>query len=225
MKRLLLLFFITLFISCNNSKNSPEFISTFSGNYLFNTNEIISVYFTDSQLFVKWRGTKDIKPLKVNDSTFYLREMNEKFIFVTKPTTYIKLAEKREHKGNTIYFSKLEEGQKTPKEYFDNEQYDKALEGYLLVKKNNPNSRSIREDDINLKGYRALRKNNHNKAIEIFKMNVALHPKSANVYDSLGEAYWASRDTTNAVNCFKKVLTLDADNKRAKQFLKNYTLD
>ena len=42
---------------------------------------------------------------------------------------------------------------------------------------------------INLLGYRLMQDNRLEKAIEVFKYNVELYPKSANVYDSLGEAF------------------------------------
>ena len=40
-------------------------------------------------------------------------------------------------------------------------------------------------------GYRALQEERYDEAIEAFTLNVRLHPESANVYDSLGEAWEA----------------------------------
>lgn len=45
------------------------------------------------------------------------------------------------------------------------------------------------ENTINLLGYRYLQNNEIDRAIEVFKENVKRYPNSANVYDSLGEAY------------------------------------
>jgi predicted alpha/beta superfamily hydrolase len=47
----------------------------------------------------------------------------------------------------------------------------------------------VPEGTMNLIGYRLLQIGDTDDAIEAFKMNVATYPKSANVYDSLGEAY------------------------------------
>jgi uncharacterized protein len=41
---------------------------------------------------------------------------------------------------------------------------------------------------LNLLGYAALQRGEQSQAIEIFRLNVAVHPESPNVYDSLGEA-------------------------------------
>ncbi len=45
------------------------------------------------------------------------------------------------------------------------------------------------ENVINVLGYRYLQNKEYDKAIEVFKENVKRYPGSANVYDSLGEAY------------------------------------
>lgn len=47
------------------------------------------------------------------------------------------------------------------------------------------------------------------KAIKMFVLNTQRHPKSANVWDSLGEAYALSGDKKNAVTNFKKCLSMN----------------
>jgi len=225
MKRIFLLLSVILLTSCGNSKNSKEFIATVSGDYLFNASETVGITFKEGNLFVRWRGKDNIEPLKINDSTFYIQEMNEKFIFMKQPEIHILLAKKREHDGITIRFPKMMPSQKTPNEYFTNNQIDKAIEGYQFIKKNNPNSRSVRESNLNNLGYRAMRKKEYEKAIKIFKLNTMLYPKSANTFDSLGEAYHRSKDSANAIISFKKALELNPKSKRAKQYINEQFLD
>lgn len=81
-----------LFASCTSQKNSEEFINKTSGRYLFNANEVLEIYFEDAVMHAKWRGNDDIKLLKVNDSAFYMQELNEKMLFVSKPEMHIELA-------------------------------------------------------------------------------------------------------------------------------------
>jgi len=71
------------------------FIIATTGRYLCNANEVLEVYFKEKVLFIKWRGKKDIQPLKVNDSVFYVQELNEKTMFISAPIMHIKLAEKQ----------------------------------------------------------------------------------------------------------------------------------
>ena len=56
-------------------------------------------------------------------------------------------------------------------------------------------ARGPAEREINAYGYAALNAGDHDLAVEIFKLNVALYPNSWNVYDSLGEAYLAAGNT------------------------------
>ena len=65
------------------------------------------------------------------------------------------------------------------------------------------------ENELNLYGYQLLNNGQHDKAIEMFILNTQRHPKSANVWDSLGEGYATKGDKKNAIVNFKKSLSLD----------------
>ena len=56
-------------------------------------------------------------------------------------------------------------------------------------------------------------------AIRIFQLNVALYPKSWNVYDSLGEAYMNHGDKDLAIQNYQKSLELNPKNRGAVQAL------
>tara|TARA_R110002049_G_scaffold31538_5_gene106635 strand:+ start:228 stop:908 length:681 start_codon:yes stop_codon:yes gene_type:complete len=224
MKNYLLPLFLLLFcFSCSSPKNSENFIANTSGRYLFNANEVLEVYFKEKELFIKWRGKEDIQPLKVSDSSFYMKEMNEKILFVSKPKTHIELAEKTEHKGVKYVFRKMKADEKTATEYFKDNEYDKALEAFLEIKKQDSLSPTIREYNINRIGYTYLKENNINKAIEIFKINTVIHPTSSNTFDSLGDAYLKAKDTTNAIDSYTKSLAINSENSSSKRMLKKIT--
>lgn len=223
MKRILLFLSIVLLTSCGNSKNSPEFMAAVSGNYLFNSDESIGISFVENEMVIRWRGKENIKPLKVNDSTFYLKAMNEKFVFKMQPEVHIVLAKKREHEGITYSFNKMPDGEKTPREYLLNKEYDKALEGYLSIKQKDSLDKTIRESTINSLGYSMLNEKKYNIAIETFKINTKLYPKSSNTYDSLAEAYFRKKDTVNAINYYKKALSINPENSSSKRMLNRIT--
>jgi len=65
------------------------------------------------------------------------------------------------------------------------------------------------ENELNLYGYQLLNGGQHDKAIEILTLNTKRFPKSANVWDSLGEAYFIKGDQKNAAANFKKSLSLN----------------
>ena len=76
------------------------------------------------------------------------------------------------------------------------------------------------ESEFNALGYRLMGAGEMKAAVEIFKLNVELYPKSANVYDSLAEAYMNSGDTKKAIKNYRKSLELNPDNTNAKEMLK-----
>ncbi|HET9277903.1 MAG TPA: DUF2911 domain-containing protein [Flavitalea sp.] len=65
------------------------------------------------------------------------------------------------------------------------------------------------ENELNTYGYTLLGQGEHDKAISIFQLNTQRFPKSANTWDSLGEAYATKGDKKNAVTNFKKSLSLN----------------
>lgn len=64
-------------------------------------------------------------------------------------------------------------------------------------------------NQLNALGYQMIQLKNVGKAIEYFKLNVEKNPENANVYDSLGEAYFIKGDKENAAKNFKKSLSLN----------------
>jgi tetratricopeptide (TPR) repeat protein len=82
-----------------------------------------------------------------------------------------------------------------------------------------PANANILEYILNSKGYRFLSEKNYDKAIELFTMNTFAFPKSANGFDSLGEAYMNKGDKTLAIKNYEKSLELNPNNGNAKDML------
>jgi len=79
------------------------------------------------------------------------------------------------------------------------------------------------EVELNNYGYQLIAQSQIDKAIEILTLNTVRFPKSANVWDSLGEAYSIKGDKPNAIKNFKKSLTLnppEATTTNSEKFLK-----
>src|SRR5260221_7750017 len=79
------------------------------------------------------------------------------------------------------------------------------------------------ENELNNYGYQLLGLGQHDKAIEILTLVVQRNPKSANAWDSLGEAYGTKGDKKTAIVNFNKSLRMNPPaNFRAnsKKFLK-----
>jgi predicted alpha/beta superfamily hydrolase len=56
----------------------------------------------------------------------------------------------------------------------------------------------IPENLLNQVGYQLMSRKTYDKAMDIFRLNIRLHPDSPNTYDSLAEAYLTTGDKVNA---------------------------
>lgn len=98
--------------------------------------------------------------------------------------------------------------------------YEHAVKVYGEMKKKDPTFQPS-ETDLNDWAYRMLNGGGKPKeALEIFKLNVFLYPTSANVYDSVAEAYAANGGRELAIKNYKRSLELDPNNNNAVEQLK-----
>jgi tetratricopeptide (TPR) repeat protein len=95
-----------------------------------------------------------------------------------------------------------------------------ALDDYAQLKQKfyGRGSYDFGEQSLNILGYQVLEKDPAG-AIKVFQLNVENFPESANVYDSLAEAYLKDGDSAKAEENYKKSLALDPKNDNAKQAL------
>ncbi|MDQ3042871.1 MAG: serine hydrolase [Acidobacteriota bacterium] len=94
-----------------------------------------------------------------------------------------------------------------------------AVAEYRKLKTENAAVYDFSETELNTVGYQLLGMKRAKDAIEIFKLNVEMFPKSANPYDSLGEAYLADNQKELAIANYKKAVELDPKNTNAAQIV------
>ena len=215
-----------LVFNCSNRlEYSEAFKKETSGNYLYNQDDLIEVYYENNQLMLNWRGGK-IEPVVIDTNEFFVADMYKKFHFVQHPETkkrYLSVISEEDEQQITYDYLKAPEGYKTPSFYLKEGNYEKALAGYLEIKKQDSTSSFINERGFNTMGYKHIRNHEFDKAIGVLKLNASLHPNSANVYDSLAEAYLLNGDSLKAYNNYEKTLEIFPNNIRAQKFITNYT--
>lgn len=226
-KTLLILVLITILISsCSKHiEYTQDFKDHTSGKYLFNQDDVIEVFYEDNNLFLKWRGASQIEPVVLGENEFFMVDMYKKLRFVQHPETkerYLSVIQEANKDSITYDYLRVARDYKTPSMYLKAKNYEKALSGFLLIKEKDSTSDFINERDFNNLGYNALNEKRYEDAIEIFKINVALHPNSDNVYDSLGDGYLVINDSLNAYVNYKKALDLNNRNRRAQAFVDAY---
>jgi CubicO group peptidase (beta-lactamase class C family) len=86
-----------------------------------------------------------------------------------------------------------------------------AIAEYRKLKAANANY-NFAETELNTLGYQLVGQKRVKDAIEIFKLNVEMYPASANVYDSLGEAFLADGQKELALINYKKALEINPTN-------------
>lgn len=220
------LFFILAFLSCTKNVNySQEYMDYTSGRYLYNQDDIIEVYYENNKMYFKWRGAEKISPVVLDDETFILTEMDQKFHFIQHPETkerYLAKIPKENEKLLSYDYLKVSDNYKSPSMHIKDKEYDEALLGYLEIQKQDSTSILIEERFFNRQGYQLIGEKKYDDAIGIFKINVALYPESSNVYDSMADAYARKGDSLEAYKNYKIALELNTGNRRAKQFTEAY---
>ncbi len=223
---LIVLLFTTILYCCSNSvEYSEEFKKETSGKYLYNQDDVIEVFYENNKLFLKWRGAAKIEPVVLDENEFFMVDMYKKLRFVEHPETkerYLSIINEDNKDLVTYDYLKAPNDYKTPSMYLKEKNYDKALVGFLLIKEKDSTSDFINERDFNNRGYKFISDKQYKDAIEVFKINVALHPTSDNVYDSLAEGYVKIKDSLKAYTNYKKALDLNNRNRRAQEFVDAY---
>jgi len=96
---------------------------------------------------------------------------------------------------------------------------DEVLKAYKEQKKAKFKDLYVSENDLNSIGYELIKKF-PDDAVELFKLNVKMYPKSYNAYDSLGEGYMTAGNNKLAIKNYKKSLKLNPKNTNATDMIK-----
>lgn len=122
--------------------------------------------------------------------------------------------------GASYFARRLNPGELTPLELLQNGNIDEGLKKFRIIAEEFPNRHVVDESALNSIGYEFLRKSDYVNAIAVFKANTQFWPSSANVYDSLGEAYLEAGKLGLAKENFKKSLSINPNSKSSHRGIK-----
>lgn len=115
----------------------------------------------------------------------------------------------------------------TPDEFIaliNDQGIEKALQKFRESRHVDSEAVLFRENTVNALGYQLLQGRRVKEAIEVFKLNVEFFPQSANVYDSLSDAYEADDNRGEAIRLAEKAIerlaTDTAINEQAKNAIR-----
>jgi len=199
-------------------------IARISGKYAYSFDENMTVYGEDGKVFLKYLTNPTPQELiKVAENTYVRRESQATIQFLNDPLKADQsLVFLPERDGEVVDYKnvRVDPSEKIGLEWLMEGNIEKAAAIYQAKKKEQPNFRLAHEDYINRGGYQMMGNGNLDLALNIFKLNVALHPKAFNTYDSLGEAYMKKGEKALAIKNYKKSLELNPKNDNAVAMLK-----
>ncbi|MCU0456537.1 MAG: alpha/beta hydrolase-fold protein [Bacteroidales bacterium] len=96
---------------------------------------------------------------------------------------------------------------------------DKAIRNFRKSKTSVDNKLTFGENELNSLGYFLLNRQLNAESIKVIKLALEIYPNSANLYDSLGEAYLKNNDKVYARKNYEKSLLLNPGNENARLML------
>jgi len=97
--------------------------------------------------------------------------------------------------------------QEIRKESLDN--VNKAIDTYYSLKEYSEKEYNFENpSELNKLGYELLSLGKNSESIKIFKLATKEFPKEANLFDSLGEAYYTSKQYDLALDSYNKAISL-----------------
>jgi len=96
---------------------------------------------------------------------------------------------------------------------------DKAIRHFKKIKTSKDNKLTFNENDLNTLGYSLLNRGKSTESIKVLLLALEIYPRSANLYDSLGEVYMKFGDRENAIVNYQKSLEINPHNNNAKEKL------
>ena len=118
-----------------------------------------------------------------------------------------------------VAYNECSSGLKQAESLFLQKKTEEAETLVLSILKRAIERKVMDQSSINQKGYELLRQESRAMAIAVFKCNAQAYPGSANVYDSLGEAYLANGDIQLAIDSYRRALALEPGLESAKRAL------
>ncbi|MFK7983438.1 MAG: serine hydrolase, partial [Saprospiraceae bacterium] len=199
-------------------------IARISGKYAYEFDENLTVYAEDGKVFLKYlTNTTPEELIKIGENKYVRRSRKAIIQFLNDPLkadqSLVFLPNKE---GEALDYKnvRMDAAEKLGIEWLMEGNVEKAVAIYQQKKQAQPNFMPAHEEYINRGGYQMMGSGNLDLALNIFKLNVALHPKAYNTYDSLGEAYMKKGEKALAIKNYKKSLELNPKNENAVAMLK-----
>ena len=202
----------------------PAKLNDYVGRFLVNPDRVLTVTQESGRLFAEPTASQRFELFPVSDVEFVRKDAEISYTFARGPSGAVdKISLKLNGGGGEA--PRMAKDVMVPFELLRAGKLAEAAEGYKKIKREKPLNGAVQEARLNDLGYTLLREKRIAEAIAVFKINAELYPQSANVYDSLGEAYLANGNKDLAAANYKKSLEIDPKNQNAASVLKKLAAD
>ncbi len=209
---------------------SASQLTEFHGRFQVNADRVVTVNSENGKLYAQATGDPRFELVPISETTFVRRDADFKLTFnrSTPPSGSGDGASGAAEVDsveiqigpNTFPANRVSAEALVPYEMLMAGKTAEAIAAYQKIKAEKPDNQAVSATRLNRVGYVLMSQKRMEQAIAVFKVNVELYPNSANVYDSLGEAYMVNGDKELAIANYKKSLELDPKNANATAKLK-----
>jgi tetratricopeptide (TPR) repeat protein len=186
---------------------------------LANSDRVLTVTKENDKLFVQPTQSPKLALFPIAANRFIRKDAALQYSFLSKPGENADTVKINSDDGASLA-PRISPDFKIPYEHLRAGNFEDAVQAYRKIKQEQPNHNAVQEGRLNNLGYELLGQKNYPAAIAVFKLNVELYPKSANTYDSLGEAYMLNGDRELAIQNYQRSIEMDPGNKNGAEMLK-----
>ena len=185
------------------------------GRYKYNDDNVTTILEKNDKIYYHYTPDNYEELIRI-DSNIYIRRENSteiSFKEIDDEMTLVFLGDDGESESQIC--GRLRENEKVPYELLFNESFEKGLDAYKGLRKKDSANVVVQESRLNSFGYGFLYSDQVEKAIQVFKINIELHPNSPITHNALGEAYIKIGAKEEALKSFRESLKIEPDNRFA----------
>lgn len=199
--------------------DSPS-LNAFTGRYRLGNDNMVTIALRNGKLFREPLREPPTELVHIGDGEFVSRTDERSRRFVRNDAGEMVLQVSDTKTGNVLStLLRMKDDEHIPFEFVQRGERDAALKAYTDLKSSNPNDEAVNEEAMNNFGYQLLSAHLTQQAQDLFYINMNLYPQSANVYDSYAEACLKLGDKAQALEFYKRTLSMQPQNPNATRMV------
>lgn len=195
-------------------------LKAFTGRYRIGNDNMVTIALRNGKLFREPLREPPTELVHIGDGEFISRtdERTRRFLKSSDGAMTLKVNDTKS--GDVLStLSRMKDDEHIPFEYVQRGDRDAALRAYADLKAADPNDEAVTEEALNNFGYQLLSAHLTRQAQDLFYINMKLYPQSANVYDSYAEACLKLGDKAQALEFYKRTLSMQPQNPNATRIV------